>query len=80
MIVTSDHGQQPDAVETRGWPIFMTELMSDLADHLEQGGWQVTRTSAFVPGDSAVLTALRSWQRKQADYERQFYSTRLPVR
>lgn len=47
-----------------------------------RGDWitHPTRTSAFVPGDSAVLTALRSWQRKQADYERQFYSTRLPVR
>ena len=34
MIVTADHGQQPDAEATRGWPIFMTELVKDLAEHL----------------------------------------------
>ena len=47
-----------------------------------RGDWirQPTRTAAFVPGDSAVLTALHSWQRKQAEFERQFYSSRLPVR
>ena len=34
MIVTSDHGQQPDAEATHGWPIFMTELVADLAEHV----------------------------------------------
>ena len=32
MIVTADHGQQPDAEATNGWPIFMTELVTDLAE------------------------------------------------
>jgi hypothetical protein len=39
-----------------------------------------TRTTPFVPGDAAVLTALRSWSAKQAEFERAFYSTSIPVR
>lgn len=31
MIVTADHGQQPDAEKTRGWPIYMSELTRDIA-------------------------------------------------
>lgn len=34
MIVTADHGQQPDAEATNGWPIFMTELVKDLAEYV----------------------------------------------
>ena len=35
MVVTADHGQQPDAEATRGWPISMTELVSDIAEHFK---------------------------------------------
>jgi hypothetical protein len=38
------------------------------------------RTTPFVPGDAAVLTALRSWSAKQPEFERAFYSTSIPVR
>lgn len=39
-----------------------------------------TRTGAFVPGDSAVLTALRRWTDRKATFERDFYASRIPVR
>lgn len=39
-----------------------------------------TRTTAFVPGDAAVLTALRSWTSQKETFEAAFYSTSIPVR
>ena len=47
-----------------------------------RGGWLAhpTRTSPFVPGDAAVLTALHRWRARQATVERAFYATRIPVR
>lgn len=46
MIVTADHGQQPDAEATRGWPIFMTELVADLAERFEIEENEVEGTAA----------------------------------
>ena len=47
-----------------------------------RGQWlaEPKRTTPFIPGDSAVLTALRQWRARQPDFEKQFYSTRIPVR
>ena len=39
-----------------------------------------TRTEPFVPGDAAMLTALRSWTSQKASFEKAFYSTSIPVR
>lgn len=39
-----------------------------------------TRTTPFVPGDAAVLEALHRWSAKKAAFERQFYSSKIPVR
>lgn len=47
-----------------------------------RGSWiaHPSRTAAFVPGDSAMLAAIRSWRRRQPELERAFYASRLPVR
>ncbi len=47
-----------------------------------RGAWlsQPKRDSPFVPGDEAVLTALRSWTSQKASFEREFYTSKLPVR
>jgi hypothetical protein len=47
-----------------------------------RGQWlaEPARSAGWVPGDSAVLTALKQWRAQQADLERTFYSTRVPVR
>lgn len=47
-----------------------------------RGEWlaKPTRTEPFVPGDGAMLTALRRWQAKQESFERDFYSSTIPVR
>lgn len=37
-------------------------------------------TRRFVPGDSAVVTALTRWRRSQAAFEKQFYASPLPTR
>ncbi len=39
-----------------------------------------TRDGPFVPGDAAVLTALRRWTAQQDSFERAFYSSSIPVR
>lgn len=38
------------------------------------------RTAPFVPGDAAVVTALRSWTSKQEAFEQAFYASTIPVR
>jgi hypothetical protein len=47
-----------------------------------RGSWLAnpTRTTAWIPGDDAVLVAMRRWQSRQAELERAFYSSRIPVR
>jgi hypothetical protein len=47
-----------------------------------RGAWLAapTRDTPFVPGDAAVLTALRRWSAKQASFEQAFYSSTIPVR
>ena len=47
-----------------------------------RASWLATpkRTEPFVPGDAAVLTALRSWSSQKDTFERAFYSTSIPVR
>lgn len=47
-----------------------------------RGHWlaEPTRTTAWTPGDAAVLTALHRWQARQGDLERAFYSTQISVR
>ena len=56
MIVTADHGQQPDAEATNGWPIFMNELVADLAEHLgvDESSLEGTAAGVYVltPGIS----------------------------
>lgn len=46
-----------------------------------RGSWLAnpTRTTPFVPGDSAVLVALRRWSGVKKTFERQFYASRIPV-
>jgi hypothetical protein len=39
-----------------------------------------TRTGPFVPGDAAMLTALRRWTERQPTFERDFYASSIPVR
>ena len=34
----------------------------------------------FVPGDTAIVVAMRRWQQKQHEMERQFEATKIPVR
>jgi hypothetical protein len=45
-------------------------------------GWLAAprRTERFVPGDAAVLAALRSWTSQKDAFESAFYSTSIPVR
>jgi len=47
-----------------------------------RGSWLAdpTRTTPWVPGDSAVSTALTRWRTKRDGLERAFYSSRIPVR
>lgn len=47
-----------------------------------RGAWlaQPTRTTPFVPGDSAVLVALRRWSERRSELERAFHASRVPVR
>lgn len=47
-----------------------------------RGSWlaQPTRTAPLVLGDSTMYTALRRWRGKQAEFERAFYASRVPVR
>lgn len=47
-----------------------------------RGAWlaEPTRTTPFVPGDAAIVTALRRWTSRQEQFEREFYSSKLPVR
>ncbi len=47
-----------------------------------RGSWLAdpTRTKPWVPGDSAVSTALTQWRNKRDGLERAFYSSRIPVR
>jgi len=40
----------------------------------------VHRTAAFEPSDDALVEALRRWRGEQADFERRFAATRVPVR
>ncbi|MEO8334655.1 MAG: hypothetical protein ABI664_06775 [bacterium] len=47
-----------------------------------RGSWLAdpARTTPWVPGDSAVSTALTRWRTKRDGLERAFYSSRIPVR
>jgi len=47
-----------------------------------RGAWLLDgeRAAAFTPSDASVLTALRSWSAKRAEFENQFYASRIPVR
>jgi hypothetical protein len=47
-----------------------------------RGGWitNPVRSAPFVPGDEAVAAALQRWTKMQAEYEKAFYSSRIPVR
>jgi hypothetical protein len=46
-----------------------------------RGQWLAAprRSAPWVPGDSAVLAALARWRARHAAFEREFYSTRIPV-
>lgn len=47
-----------------------------------RGAWlaEPRRTTPFIPGDKATLTALRRWTERQQAFEREFYESKLPVR
>ena len=47
-----------------------------------RGAWlaEPTRATPFEPGDAALVTALRRWTARQAQFERDFYSSRISVR
>ncbi|HMA22707.1 MAG TPA: hypothetical protein VKP00_01905, partial [Gemmatimonadaceae bacterium] len=47
-----------------------------------RGSWiaQPSRTRPLVLGDSTLYEALRRWRGKQAEFERAFYASRVPVR
>ncbi|MFL5581522.1 MAG: hypothetical protein ACJ8AO_14225 [Gemmatimonadaceae bacterium] len=47
-----------------------------------RGAWlaEPARVTPFVPGDSAVLTALGRWRARQPELERAFYASKIPVR
>jgi len=47
-----------------------------------RGEWLASpkRTTAFIPGDAAVVSALHRWTDQQKTFERAFYATRVPVR
>jgi hypothetical protein len=47
-----------------------------------RGSWLATpaRTTPFVPGDAAVMSALTRWRAQQGELEREFYRSRIPVR
>jgi hypothetical protein len=47
-----------------------------------RGNWitEPVRTAPFVPGDEAVVVALRRWMQLQSEYEKAFYSSRIAVR
>ncbi|MGH2827639.1 MAG: alkaline phosphatase family protein [Actinomycetota bacterium] len=47
MVVTADHGQQPDAIKSHGWPIAMNELVTDIAEHFGQD------SETFVEGEAS---------------------------
>jgi hypothetical protein len=47
-----------------------------------RGAWlaRPTRTTPFVPGDSAVLAALQRFTERRPTLEREFYQSQIPVR
>jgi hypothetical protein len=47
-----------------------------------RGEWLAnpTRTEPFVPGDAAMMTALRRWINRKPTFERDFYASAIPVR
>lgn len=47
-----------------------------------RGAWlaEPTRTEPFVPGDAAVLTALRRWTAQKETFEQAFHDSSIPVR
>jgi hypothetical protein len=77
LIFRADDEERPAEVETTyliAWQGWYREWV--------RGAWlaEPNRTTAFVPGDGAVLDALRSWQAKQPAFEREFYASKIPVR
>lgn len=74
----------PDTVEAPDADTTATYLIAWQGWYREwiRASWLATpkRTEPFVPGDAAVLTALRSWTSQKDTFERAFYSTSIPVR
>ena len=60
MVITADHGQQPDAEATRGWPISMTELVADIAEHFKIPEESIEGTAAgmYVLGQDVSFDEL----------------------
>ncbi|MGI8942581.1 MAG: alkaline phosphatase family protein [Actinomycetota bacterium] len=70
MVVTADHGQQPDAQEARGWPISMSELEKDIAEHFDQDpdGPFVQGSASGMWLDDEILQAEGITQEDVADF------------
>jgi hypothetical protein len=77
LIFRADDAVRPAGVETTyliAWQGWYREWV--------RGAWlaEPTRTTAFEPGDAAMLDALRRWQAKKPAFEREFYASKIPVR
>ncbi|MGH2698603.1 MAG: alkaline phosphatase family protein [Actinomycetota bacterium] len=69
IVVTADHGMQPDAQKSRGWPISMTEVVKDIAEHFgqEPEGF-VDGTAAGIWLDAGVMESEGITRRDVADF------------
>jgi hypothetical protein len=74
----------PDAAPTAGAQESDTYLIAWQGWYNEwlRGAWLAnpTRTEPFVPGDAAMMTALRRWINRKPSFEREFYASAIPVR
>ncbi|MFN2399994.1 MAG: hypothetical protein ABR543_15350 [Gemmatimonadaceae bacterium] len=77
LIAGFDAGPEP-ARDTR---TFMLASQGHYSEWV-RGEWiRSARTPApFVPSDSTLLAVVKEWRSVQADMERQFFATRIPVR
>ncbi|MGH2806322.1 MAG: alkaline phosphatase family protein [Actinomycetota bacterium] len=58
MVITADHGQQPAAEASRGWPISVRELIADIADHfgIEESSLATSQVGVYMLPGAAGIT------------------------